>query len=280
MRAKRAAAQDQQRSAKALKQMGGEECELVLVRHGETPWNVEHRLQGQLLPGPGLTERGRHQAEVLAKRLQHERFHRILSSDLLRAVQTAELVAAAQQLAADGDGTNGSSSKDSKAGNAAAAAGEGAAAAAVETDPSLRERCLGALQGLTLAQAAQQQPLAYAALHTRSHSGAPPRGAPETLDELDARVTAALDSLAVQHPGQRLLVVTHGGFLHAVQKRANGGHVSAGSSSLNAAIHTIRIEPPRLPHSRSLWAVVRWGDVDHLGEAGALASGFGGGSAG
>jgi broad specificity phosphatase PhoE len=38
------------------------------------------------------------------------------------------------------------------------------------------------------------------------------------LDELDARVTAALDSLAVQHPGQRLLVVTHGGFLHAVQK--------------------------------------------------------------
>jgi hypothetical protein len=60
-RAKRAAVQDQQRSAKALKQMGGEECELVLVRHGETPWNVEHRLQGQLLPGPGLTERGRHQ---------------------------------------------------------------------------------------------------------------------------------------------------------------------------------------------------------------------------
>jgi broad specificity phosphatase PhoE len=114
---------------------------------------------------------------VLAKRLQHERFHRILSSDLLRAVQTAELVAAAQQLAADGDGTNGSSSKDSKAGTASAAAGEGAAAAAaaVETDPSLRERCLGALQGLTLAQAAQQQPLAYAALHTRSHSGAPPR---------------------------------------------------------------------------------------------------------
>ena len=228
--------QEEQRNAKSLGELTDEACELVLVRHGETPWNIEHRLQvvaarrpppaarRPLLPlpcffsfarqpwnlyshshdasvpipchagaagawpaphparmaaGEQAASRNRRrchccqcrcrcpmaqphnthnrimcmdvQAEVLAESLQRERFDAIYSSDLLRAVQTAEAVVVAWDAcggAANGSGGSSSSSRSP----------------AVQADPQLRERHLGVLQGLTHAEAAAQQPEAFAAL--------------------------------------------------------------------------------------------------------------------
>ena len=89
------------------------------------------------------------QAEFLAERLQQEHFDAIYSSDLLRATQTAEAVVAAWD--ACGGSAPGSSSSSSSS-------------PAVHSDPQLRERHLGVLQGLTHAEAAAQQPEAFAAL--------------------------------------------------------------------------------------------------------------------
>jgi probable phosphoglycerate mutase len=183
-----------------------------------------------------------HQAEALAERLKPEHFDCIYSSDLLRAVQTAEVVAAARR-----------SCNDCCIIDSITAAGGGATA--VRVDQRLRERYLGVLQGLTHAEAAEQQPQAYAALHAQgtsaelvscaaahdlqsaasahasqelrhgftgvacSQEAAPDgQGAPESVDKLCERAAAVLEDLAAQHPGQRLLVVTHGGFLQAVQR--------------------------------------------------------------
>lgn len=177
--------------------------QVVLVRHGETQWNVEQRLQGQLVPGPGLTERGQQQAAVLAARLRCERFDAIYSSDLLRATQTAEAVIAARatHTAAEADGgdsdCNGSGNECGSRGGSrggsggaseppAGAAGEATDGAGhaqhsalplLRLDPRLRERNLGLLQGLTRAEAARQHPQAYDALSADAGAAAVEVGA-------------------------------------------------------------------------------------------------------
>src|SRR5947199_4246279 len=66
---------------------------LVLVRHGESTWNREHRIQGQL--DPPLSEHGRAQAELVARRLAPSKPDAIYASDLQRALETAAPIAAA-----------------------------------------------------------------------------------------------------------------------------------------------------------------------------------------
>lgn len=168
-RAERRALQEQQRAAKALAAMAPEHtCEIVLVRHGETAWNAEERLQGQLMPGPCLTERGQRQAQALGERLAREPLAALYSSDLLRARETADIVAAARRAAASGSsaaGSGGSSSPGSSG------AGDCTAAADVCIDAGLRERYLGCLQGLTRREAAEQHPEAFASLAAPGPAG-------------------------------------------------------------------------------------------------------------
>jgi 2,3-bisphosphoglycerate-dependent phosphoglycerate mutase len=92
---------------------------IVLVRHGETDWNLERRYQGHL--DPPLNAAGRAQSEQLARELAGEAFDAIYSSDLSRALETAEIVGARLGLP-------------------------------VATDPGLREVDLGSWAGLTRAQ--------------------------------------------------------------------------------------------------------------------------------
>src|SRR6185369_10870266 len=129
-----------------------------LARHGETSWNLAGRWQGQT--DVGLNDRGREQAEALAGRLRGHGIARVRASDLLRARETAEIVARTLGL---GGG--------------------------VSIDPALRERGYGVFEGLTRDQCAAQHPEAWAC-YMADRTFAPP-GA-ERQQDLVLRMRAAI----------------------------------------------------------------------------------------
>lgn len=179
---------------------------LCLIRHGETAWNAEGRLQGWTdIP---LNPTGRAQAAAVGRALAGTRFDAVISSPLQRALHTAQAIAGAQ---------------------------------AITQEPALRERHFGQLQGLTRAEIAAHHPAVQAALNARDPTYAPPGG--ESLQAFAARVQAALDQLLRQHRGARqLLVVAHGGVLDIAVRLATGqGLDSPRQHALpNAAINWLR----------------------------------------
>ncbi len=162
---------------------------VCLVRHGQTDWNVEGRYQGQ--SDVPLNAIGRLQAQALAEKLASEPgsrpFEALYASDLLRARQTAAALGEALDLP-------------------------------VRLDSRLREIAQGAWEGQLIQQIQQrgdwQQQRAGPAEFR------PPGG--ETLVEVAARMKAALDEMAARHPGQCVLVVTHGLALATALCRAQG----------------------------------------------------------
>ena len=96
---------------------------ILAIRHGETAWNVDTRIQGH--SDIGLNDTGRWQAERLARALTDDRLDAVYSSDLLRALDTASALAASTGLT-------------------------------VRTDAALRERSFGVFEGLTFAQIEQR----------------------------------------------------------------------------------------------------------------------------
>jgi broad specificity phosphatase PhoE len=153
---------------------------LYLVRHGETDWNAAGRWQGQTdVP---LNERGRAQARELAGRLRGAGIASIASSDLLRARETAEIVAGALGLALD------------------------------LVDPALRERRFGRFEGLTRDEVAVRHPEAWAR-YVADAGPAPPGG--ESRDALLGRLLPALLGAAARLAPPPL-VVLHGGSMRAL----------------------------------------------------------------
>jgi broad specificity phosphatase PhoE len=148
---------------------------LVLWRHGQTESNLLGRFQGQA--DVELSEVGREQAALAAVRLARLAPDAIISSDLRRAVATAEALSSIVQLA-------------------------------VQTDPRLRERHFGQWQGRSIAQVAQQWPKQYA----RWRAGDPSPGCGiEHLEETSKRAGAALRDVADRYPGGTVVIATHGG---------------------------------------------------------------------
>lgn len=161
--------------------------ELWLVRHGETDWNREQRLMGQLdIP---LNAEGMRQAAELAAELTGQVFDALFSSDQLRARQTAEVLAAALNLP-------------------------------LHLDPRLREEHLGAWQGLTHAEIQARYPGQWEQRRADPPDFRPPGGG-ETIAEMAARACAAVDEIAAAHPRGRVLVVSHGILIAALLCRAN-----------------------------------------------------------
>ena len=159
---------------------------LLLVRHGETDWNRERRLQGHA--DPELNAEGRRQAEELAARLAAEPPTAVYSSDLRRARATAEVVAERLGLR-------------------------------VRTDPRLREIDLGEWSGLYVHEVAARFPDGYARWQSQAGHGWE-RG--ETYAGLEERVSGALFAIAARHSGESVLVVTHGGPIRAAAAAAAG----------------------------------------------------------
>lgn len=158
---------------------------LLLARHGETDWNKDGRFQGHA--DPQLNELGRQQARQLALELRGEQIDAIWSSDLGRAKQTAFYVASQLGLM-------------------------------VRLSGELREMDVGSWSGLTRDEIAERWPDEYRAWRETG------RGWPdgEDFDAMQARVVEALFGIAAAHPGQQVLVVTHGGPIRGVEAHAAG----------------------------------------------------------
>lgn len=199
---------------------------IVVVRHGETAWNAEKRLQGQL--DIGLSEVGREQARRLAGALAGEEFSAVYASDLVRARATAEAFARP-------------------------------AGITVRTDLGLRERGFGIFEGHTYAEIEQRWPDETLRWRRREPGFAPAGG--ESLEGFQARCVATAARLAIAHPGQAIALVAHGGVLDALYRAATRVGLSAPRSWElgNAAIN-------RLLHSGEGFVLVGWDDRRHLEE--------------
>jgi probable phosphoglycerate mutase len=197
---------------------------LIVVRHGETAWNRERRLQGQLdIP---LNSHGEAQAERLGAALAAEPIDAVYASDLRRAAQTATSIASPLGLQ-------------------------------VQHDASLRERCYGEFEGKTYAEVAEQHPEGYAAWQARHADFAP--GGGESLQDFHGRALEAVLRLARRHPGQRIALVTHGGVLDSLYRAAHAMLLEAPRQHelLNAGIN-------RLTSDGHTLCVAQWGEVGHL----------------
>ena len=160
---------------------------ICIVRHGETDWNVEKRIQGHTdVP---LNAVGRAQALAMAFNAAHQRFQAIYSSDLVRALETAQVLAQREDQE-------------------------------VKCLPQLRERHYGLFQGITAEEGAERYPQAYAHYVARDLDYDFDTG--ESLRRFAERVTAGIDWLVRHHSGQTIAAVSHSGVLDVVYRRATG----------------------------------------------------------
>jgi probable phosphoglycerate mutase len=158
---------------------------ILLARHGETDWNRELRFQGRA--DPPLNEAGRGQARELADRLDGWKIDAVYTSPLLRARETAEIVAERLGLP-------------------------------VRVEPAFCEIDVGSWQGLTRAEVEERDPEAF---RSWIHGGAGWADG-ESYEQMTERFAAGLDRVAAAHPDGTILLVTHGGPLRAAQVYALG----------------------------------------------------------
>lgn len=200
---------------------------ICIIRHGETAWNAEGRVQGQTdVP---LSAAGEAQARALVAVLAGERFSVIYASDLARVRQTAEPVARALGLAP-------------------------------RLDPALRERHYGKFETLTYAEARARLPEDYARFRAKDLDY--DFGSGESLRRFNARAIACVGAIAARHAGETVLVFTHGGVLEMVHRHAHGSGLSTPRDFEipNAAINWIEIGPQE-------WRVQAWAERSHLDAA-------------
>lgn len=198
-----------------------------MVRHGETAWNAEGRVQGQLdIP---LSDTGHAQARALAQALAHETFDVIYSSDLVRVRQTAQPTASLLR-------------KD------------------IIFSEKLRERHYGIFQGMTYTEAKDRLPADYLRFKDKDPDYDFQTG--ESLQAFSARVMDFFEELLRKESGKRVLVFTHGGVLEILYRHATRRGLSTPRDFEipNAALN-------RLEHGAGEWRVHCWANVGHLAAA-------------
>ena len=206
---------------------------IFLIRHGETAWNAERRLQGHI--DITLNDAGRRQAGALAMALSGAPLAAVIASDLQRARETAQAVAGQHDLP-------------------------------VQMDRQLRERCYGGFEGMLYADIAQRYPHEYAAWQGRDIDAVMPPGAhvAESFRQFYARTLAALHHWARQYKGKTIAVVAHGGVLECIYRVALGLPLDCARDFeiRNASINRFSVVDGKL-------SLAHWGDVEHLA-AGAM----------
>lgn len=200
------------------------ETKLIVVRHGETPWNREKRMQGTT--DTPLSDVGQAQARALGRRLAGREFAALYASDLSRARDTASIIAehTGRQLV---------------------------------VDSRLRERRFGVFEGLTAGEIRERFPEEYARFASRDPDYEVPGG--ECARRFAERCLGCLSEIAGRHHGQEIVVVTHGLVLDSLYRAAEGlSHGEARPVPLiNASLNFFG-------HGEGRWRLVLWGDVSHL----------------
>lgn len=204
-----------------------EATRIIAIRHGETAWNVDTRIQGHLdIP---LNDTGLWQAQQVGQALAGEPVAAVYTSDLQRARFTAQAVA---------DSTG----------------------APLVLEPGLRERSFGQLQGRTFAEIETQLPEEARRWRQRDPHFEPEGG--ESLIVFRERITRITDQLVQRHPGELVVLVAHGGVLDVLYRAATGQELQAPRTwkITNAAIN-------RLLWTESGLTLVGWADTQHLDNA-------------
>lgn len=203
--------------------------EILLIRHGETDWNVDKRLQGHIdIP---LNEAGRRQVLALGAALADEGIDAIFASDLQRARATAQAVADVAGLE-------------------------------VGIDAGLRERCYGAFEGLRHTDIEAKYPEAYRVWKAREPDARYPAGQreAETMREFYQRsvqaVRRVLDGVGRQH---KVAIVTHGGVLECLHHWASGTEFAQPRTFdiFNASVNRLHWDGERA-------RIRSWGEIGHL----------------
>ncbi len=199
---------------------------ILAIRHGETMWNVDTRIQGHL--DIGLNDTGRWQAERLGLALSGEPIAAIYASDLSRAHDTALAVSRSTGVP-------------------------------VRAEPGLRERCFGEFEGRTFAEIELELPEQAKRWRQRDPAFTPAGG--ESLLVLQARVLATAARLAARHPGEQIALFGHGGVMDILYRAATRLDLQAARTWAlgNTAIN-------RLLWSPEGFSLVGWADVQHLSD--------------
>jgi len=201
---------------------------ILAIRHGETVWNVEERFQGH--EDSPLTETGRQQVAALGRRLKGMAFEALISSDLGRARETAAIIA-------------------------------GHTGHAVTTDPRLRERHYGVLEGLSVPEITA----AHAAVLEQFNADDPDYVIPggESHRVHYERNVAWMEEMLADRSGATIAIVVHGGVLDSLFRYvarlplAQPRCYLTTNASLSVFTHGNFYGTPR-------WVIRTWGDAGHL----------------
>lgn len=200
------------------------ETTLIVIRHGETAWNREKRMQGTT--DTPLSDVGRAQAQALGRRLAGRAFAALYTSDLSRALDTARAIA------------------------------EHTGREAV-TDARLQERRFGIFEGLTAEEIVGRYPEEHARFASRDPDYAVPGG--ESARSFTRRCVGCLAEIAGRHHGGEVVVVTHGLVLDSLYRAAHGLDHGARRPVplINASVNVFG-------YGGGAWRLELWGDISHL----------------
>ncbi len=199
------------------------ETEIILIRHGETEWNSQKRMQGH--SNSDLSLVGQAQIQALGQWMKNVPFDLIYSSDSLRAKQTAEAI------------TQFSGHE-------------------LQFDQRLREKNLGVFEGLTSEEARERHPEVFRLFKTAGSKYVIDEG--ESTQQLQDRSLEIVNETRIKHPEERVLLVTHGGFIRVVMKHSLGLSLETPTRFLirNTGVFRLVWEDK--------WLVSQMGGVSHL----------------
>ncbi|HEY7656189.1 MAG TPA: histidine phosphatase family protein [Burkholderiales bacterium] len=200
------------------------ETTLIVIRHGETAWNREKRMQGTT--DTQLSDVGREQARALGRRLAGRAFAALYTSDLSRARDTARLIA---------EHTGRELVMDSR----------------------LQERRFGIFEGLTSDEIIARYPEEHTRFASRDPDYAVPGG--ESARSFTQRCIGCLAELAARHRGDEVVVVTHGLVLDSLYRAAHGLDHGA-----RRPVPLINASMNIFGYDGSVWRLELWGDISHL----------------
>ncbi len=200
------------------------ETTIIAIRHGETEWNRERRMQGTT--DTRLSDLGRVQARALGRHLRSHGFTALYSSDLSRARDTAHAIA-------EHTGRT------------------------VVIDARLQERRFGIFEGLLAAEIRARYPEEHARFASRDPDYEVPGG--ESASAFTARCLGCLAEIAARHPGEQVVVVTHGLVLDSLYRAAH--QLAHGEPR---PVPLINASMNHFGYGAGAWRMVLWGDVSHL----------------